>query len=78
MKNIQYPVWFLSYRLCAFIACFIFSSCTVTTNLVHTEGKASDVIDATSKVSPKTAPNISVPFNSPSSPQSVTPAAPAK
>jgi hypothetical protein len=37
------------------------SSCTLSVNMVHTEGEASDVVDETQSNEPNVSPDISVP-----------------
>ena len=39
------------------------SSCTISVNLVHTEGRASDVVDETDTVSPEIDTNLTVPVS---------------
>lgn len=40
---------------------FFLCGCTYSINMVHTQGKADDVIDETSSATPNTNMNISIP-----------------
>ena len=40
---------------------FLFSSCTYTITLVHTEGTATDVVDDTSSAKADVSPNLTIP-----------------
>lgn len=44
-------------------ACLGLTSCTISINLTHTEGTASDVIDETQSNNPKVDPTISLPIS---------------
>ena len=46
-------------------------SCTYSITCVHTQGKASDVVDENQSASPKVDPTVNAPIQSPSSGQSV-------
>lgn len=47
----------------------MFSACTYSINLAHTEGEATDVIDDTQEASPTVSPKLTIPFtNGPSAP----------
>lgn len=48
-------------RIMPIVAILIFSSCTYTVSLVHTQGEASDVIDETSSASAKVDPTLTIP-----------------
>ena len=48
-------------NLISLIACFLFSACTQTMTMVHTQGTADDVVDETSSATPNVSPNISIP-----------------
>ena len=41
--------------------CFGLIGCTMSVNMVHTSGEASDVVDETQETDPTVDPNISVP-----------------
>lgn len=44
------------------ILLLLFTSCTFSINMVHTQGEASDVVDETDDVNPDISPTLSVPL----------------
>lgn len=46
-----------------FLFLLVLMSCTISINLVHTEGHASDVVDETDTVDPDISPDITVPVH---------------
>lgn len=45
----------------ALIISSLFSSCTYSINMVHTQGEATDVVDETQSNEPDIKPNLSIP-----------------
>lgn len=45
-----------------FMMLMIFSSCTMSLNIIHTQGKASDVVDETQSPQTQVSPDIHVPI----------------
>jgi len=39
----------------------LFCSCTMTMNMIHTAGEASDVVDETTSQNPTVSPTLSIP-----------------
>lgn len=49
-------------KLLAIVALFFLNSCTVNITMAHTEGQASDVVDASPSTSAQVDPNVNIPL----------------
>lgn len=51
----------ISVLFCFVFIIFLFTSCTYSITMVHTEGSASDVVDEEQAAQPDISPNLTIP-----------------
>lgn len=55
-------IFFIPLVICLiFFALILFSGCTYSVNLIHSQGTSTDLIDETQTTDPKIDPNLNIP-----------------